>query len=110
MSTTEVNRDALASWYAHEHLKTDSGIESVYFLPENSPDDQIRFVEINILMADRTDHALEPIDFGINMGSANEHRLMVLDVSPEQWKRIVTGQLRLPDNWSVEHATHFCRE
>ena len=92
----------MALWYAKEHLKTDPGIASVYYLPSNANDREIRFVEVNSLLGDRNDAVLEPIDFGIDTGTDTAHQLFVLDVTPDQWSRIQIGKLKLPGNWSLE--------
>jgi hypothetical protein len=97
----------MASWYASQHLKTDPGIRSVYYLPNNSPDREIRFVEINELVADRSDDTLEPIDFGVDTGMDSEHRLLVLDVTPTQWDRINDSSLALPPDWTLDQAVLF---
>jgi hypothetical protein len=81
---TQFNRASLAREYAQEHLTTDPGIIAVHFLPRGANDCAIRFVEVNTLIGDRTDNLLEPIDFGIDRGTKNEHRLFVLDVTPSQ--------------------------
>ncbi|MEX2288290.1 MAG: hypothetical protein WD648_14440 [Planctomycetaceae bacterium] len=107
MPTIQFDRDSVARWYAKQHLKTDPGVSSVYFLPKNAGEREIRFIEINDLLADRNDHALEPIDFGIDMGTENAHNLFVLDVTPTQWERIRAGNLQLPDDWSLEEAIPF---
>ncbi|WP_153556799.1 hypothetical protein [Roseimaritima sediminicola] len=110
MPATQFDRDAMARWYASEHLKTDPGIVAVYYLPTNSGDRVIRFVEVNKLIGDRNDDALEPIDFGVDTGMETAHKLYVLDVTPEQWGRIETQQLGLPGNWSLENAVHYGNE
>jgi hypothetical protein len=97
----------MARWYAKEHLKTDPGIVSVYYLPTNADDREIRFVEVNNLIGDRSDEILEPIDFGIDMGMETAHKLYVLDVTPEQWNRIKSLQLSLPGNWSLDNLVHY---
>lgn len=107
MQTTQFDRDSIARWYAREHLKTDPGIVDVYYLPKNAGDREIRFVEINKLIADRNENALEPIDFGIDMGTDNAHRLFVLDVTPKQWEQIEKQQRKLPAGWSLEEAIHI---
>lgn len=107
MPATKFNRNGMAKWYAKQHLKTDPGIEAVYYLPATAGDREIRFVEVNRLLADRTDESLEPIDFGVDTGSDSEHALFVLDVTPEQWKRIERGVLRLPKGWSLDGAVRF---
>ncbi|MEI8378905.1 MAG: hypothetical protein WCJ09_02170 [Planctomycetota bacterium] len=107
MSATLFDRDSMAAWYAHQHLQTDPGIVAVYYLPTNADDREIRFVEINELIGDRNDDSLEPIDFGIDTGTDNAHKLFVLDVTPAQWKRFQVRDLDLPGNWSLEDAISY---
>ncbi len=107
MPATKFNRDELARWYATGHLKTDPGIRSVYYLPTNAPEREIRFVEINELIGDRDDDTLEPIDFGVDVGKEMEHKLLVLDVTPSQWDRFSASSLCLPAGWSLENAVPF---
>jgi len=107
MPAIEFNRDSMARWYAEEHLKTDPGIDAVYYLPTNADEREIRFVEVNHLIGDCNDDALEPIDFGIDMGTDHAHSLMVLDVTPSQWSRILAKQLALPSDWSLDGAIQY---
>jgi len=107
MPTTQFNRDSMARWYAKEHLKTDPGIVAVHYLPHNAGEREIRFIEINNLIGDRTDDALEPIDFGVDTGTENAHKLFMLDVTPEQWERIEAGKLRLPGDWSLDDEVPY---
>lgn len=110
MPAVQFDRDSMARWYAQEHLRTDPGIVAVYYLPNGAGDRDIRFVEINHLIGDRNDHVLEPIDFGMDMGMDSAHKLFVLDVTPEQWERILAQELSLPANWSLQDAVHFEHE
>lgn len=110
MPATQFDRDSMARWYAKEHLKTDPGISAIYYLPRNADDREIRFVEINNLIYDRNDEALEPIDFGVDTGMDTAHKLFVLDVAPEQWERIQAHALSLPGNWSLDGAIHYKNE
>ena len=114
MPATQFNRDSMAQWYAEQHLKTDPGIRSVYYLPTKAPDREIRFVEINELIADRNDDSLEPLDFGVDTGTENEHKLFVLDVTQKQWDRInqpnSQTSLALPPGWTLEDAVPFSQK
>jgi hypothetical protein len=103
------DRDSMAQWYANEHIKTDPGVRSVYYLPTDAPEREIRFIEINDLIGDQNDDALEPIDFGVDRGMETEHTLLVLDVTPNQWDRIMQSSLRLPSGWSLHGAIPFGR-
>ena len=100
----------MARWYAKEHLKTDPGIVCVYYLPRNAGEREIRFIEVNHLIGDRNDDALEPIDFGIDTGMDTAHKLFILDVTPSQWERIKTKELALPGNWSLDDAVSYKNE
>jgi hypothetical protein len=103
------DRDAVARWYAIEHLKTDPGVRTIYYLPSDSPQREIRFVEVNEMIADRADEVLEPIDFGVDRGTDTEHALLVLDVTPSQWHRIAQGTLALPPGWSLAASVEYPR-
>jgi hypothetical protein len=109
MPATLFDKTAMAQWYAEQHLKTDPGIRSVYYLPTNAPEREIRFVEVNELIGDRNDDTLEPIDFGVDTGNESEHKLFVLDVTPSQWDRITHSLLSLPKDWSLQNAMYFGR-
>ena len=107
MPATKFERDTMARWYATQHLKTDPGVRSIYYLPKNAPEREIRFIEINELIGEMKDEALEPIDFGVDTGMETEHSLFVLDVTPNQWDRIEKAKLRLPQGWSLEKAVSY---
>lgn len=110
MPITQFDRDSVVRWYATAHLKTDPGIVAVYHLPRNAGEREIRFIEINELIGDRNDDALEPIDFGVDMGTDNAHKLFVLDVTPKQWERIEARKLQLPGDWSLDGAIELRNE
>ena len=110
MQATQFSRDSMACWYAKEHLKTDPGVVSVYYLPTDAGDREIRFVEINQLMGDRNDASLEPLEFGVDAGMDTAHKLFVLDVTPQQWERIRSQELDLPDHWSLEGSVRYGNE
>lgn len=107
MATVAFDRDAMAKWYASQHLKTDPGVVEVIYLPHGAPDQEIRFVEINDMMLERTHELLEPITFGVDRGSESEHRLSMIDVTQDQWKKVLDSRIALPQNWSLQDARHF---
>ena len=111
MITTSFNRKSWAHTYAKKHFETDTGIRRVIFLPDGAPENEIRLVEVNELIAVRDDDVLEAIDFGVDRESPNAHTLKILDVTPAQWEMIERNQLRLPDGWSRDHEVPlFTRE
>jgi hypothetical protein len=109
MPESPFSRNEMARWYATRHLRTDTGIRSIYYLPQHAPDREIRFVEINEMIADRDKDPLEPIDFGVDIGAETAHSLFVLDVTPSQWEKIRANEIPLPQGWSLDGATQFPR-
>ncbi|MGO8690166.1 MAG: hypothetical protein ACLQLG_11065 [Thermoguttaceae bacterium] len=107
MSVTHSKKDEAAKWYAERHLYTDPGTRVVYYLPTGAPEREIRLLEVNELIVQRESDPLEPLDFGIDVGGAEPHSLLVVDVTPAQWDRIRSGQLALPAGWSLEGAVPF---
>lgn len=97
----------MAQWYARQHLKTDPGIQAVYYLHHDAPDREIRFIEINNLLCEPNNDPLEPVDFGIDTGMDTAHKLMVLDVTPQQWEQIQKDQSVLPSGWSMQDMREF---
>lgn len=110
MPAIEFDARTLASWYAREHLKTDPGVDSVYYLPTGAGPREIRLIEVNQLINTRLEEIAEPIDFGIDSGMESAHTLFILDVSPEQWRQIEQANLRLPQGWSLAGALCFSHE
>lgn len=104
MAVTQFDRDALAKWYARQHLKVDDAIREIYYLPTNAPEREIRLVEVNQGIIEQVDQALEPLDFGVDVGAENSHQLIVLDVTPAQWDRIERRELMLPPDWHLDGA------
>jgi hypothetical protein len=102
--TTEIgfDRDRFAKWYAKRHFDTDIGVEQIYYLPTNAPAREIRFLEVNRLIAETM--SPEPIDFGVDIGGAEPHTLYVFDVTPAQWEAIQKGEMKLPAGWTL-HAS-----
>ena len=116
MSTTATafNRDTFAKWYAMRHFETDAGVEQIHYMPTNSHPREIRFLEVNRLIAEATDP--EPIDFGVDIGNADAHTLYVLDVTPyvldvtpSQWAAIQKNEMTLPAGWALDDKQTFDR-
>jgi hypothetical protein len=107
MEHDKFDRDKPAHWYAQRHYKTDQAIQEVVYLPENAPEREIRLVEVNKSIAEQA--PLEPIDFGVDVGGAAGHSLMVLDVTPGQWKKVGGKKLALPQGWLLQGSISIPR-
>lgn len=104
--TTPFDRDTQAKWYAGRHLEFDSGVEQIVYLPKDAPPREIRFLEVNTLIPETPP---EPFDFGVAIGGANPHKLIVFDVTPSQWKAINQGRLPLPPGWTLEDSQRLAQ-
>jgi hypothetical protein len=102
------DRDAFARWYAVRHLSTEPALREVVYLPAGAPANEIRLVEVNALATDAG--PVEPLDFGADADLPGAHRVLVADVSPEQWDRLARGELALPPGWALAGARAFDRK
>ena len=80
MPAATFDRDATAAAYARRHRAADPAVREIHYLPTAAPPNEIRLVEVNEAIT--SGGAPEPIDFGVDSGSPNEHKLIVLDVTP----------------------------
>lgn len=108
MPQAQFDRDQMAAYYARRHIDFDEGVREIYYLKQEAPDREIRFLEVNNQIAELNDTALEPIDFGVATGS-DKHVLVVLDVTPSQFDRIQAGRVPLPEGWTLENSRVFPR-
>ena len=104
---TVFDRDSFAAWYAQRHMDFDDGVLRIFDLPTNAGPREIRFLEVNRLIPEITNP--EPIDFGVDIDSADAHTLYVLDVTPDQWGAIQTGAMPLPVGWSLDKSQELGR-
>jgi len=104
---TATDLDGLARWYADRHLDIDCGVVRILYLPTGAPPREIRFLEVNGMISETT--PLEPIDFGVDIGSDNAHTLFVLDVTPSQWQAIESKRMDLPEGWTLVGSQELAR-
>jgi hypothetical protein len=104
---TATNPDAVADWLAKNHFLVDIGIREIWYLPQGSPPDEIRFLEINDQLAG-SETTIEPVDFGLNV-EGTPFRLLVADVTSDQFTQARQDPARLPAGWSLDHARSWRR-
>jgi len=87
---------------ARKHLVSDSGIREIWYLPQGSPPDEIRLLEVNDRspLSDTEAAFVEPIEFGL-AGQDTRLKLLVADVSGDQLDAINAGRLELPRGWQL---------
>jgi hypothetical protein len=101
------NRDNIAAWVARRHLIADSSIREVWYLPKGSPQDEIRFLELNDRLAG-AELSVEPIDFALDIEGA-AFRLFVADITTEQLANVKRDSSLLPRGWSLDENTIWRR-
>lgn len=99
------SRDQVAEWLAIQHYAADPGITDVWYL-RDSPKQEIRLIEVNTLLTGLSDEDIIPVDFGFDVEGLN-YTLLVVDVTPDQWKRLQAGALPLPEHWTLNDSRHF---
>jgi hypothetical protein len=107
MPAAAFNRDSVAATYAKRHAEADPAIRAIYYLPTGAPENEIRLVEVNEAILGTA--GPEPIDFGVDSGTPNEHKLIVFDVTPEQWEEIKAKPLGLPPGWTLDGSQEISK-
>lgn len=100
------SRDQVAAWIAKKHLAVDPGITDILYLPGTAPEREIRLIEANTLLTAVADDEVTPVDFGLNVEGLN-FTLLVLDVTPDQWKEMAEGKAQLPSGWTLAGSQRF---
>jgi len=94
-------RAAFAEWLARQHLKFDSRLTQVIYLPAGAQDNEVRLLEVNTglfpepgspIVPIETTPAVTDLPFGV----------WVADVTPTEWQEIQTNPSLLPMGWSLD--------
>ena len=107
ITSSTLDRDDLARWYAGRHMDIDQGVQQIFFLPTGASPREIRFLEVNAMISETTPP--EPIDFGVDIGGENAHTLYVLDITPGQWDAVRSGTMPLPAGWTLDGGQELAR-
>jgi hypothetical protein len=101
MNEVAQRRAAFAEWLARQHLEFDSRLTEVVYLPAGSPEDQVRLLEVNTGLYPDPANPIVPIETTPAVTDL-PFRVWVIDVTPDEWKRIQLNPSILPDGWSLE--------
>ncbi len=82
---------------AKSHVDIEPDIERVLWFPSKS-EDEIRLIEVsgNAIKSG----AVHPVPFASTKNIP--YRTLVADVTPEEWGKICGGEIKLPQEWSLE--------
>lgn len=101
MSGTNQERAAFAEWLARQHLRFDSRLTQVVYLPTGAADDEVRMLEVNTGLYPEPGNPILPVE---TTPAINElpFRVWVADVTPEEWDQIQTNPILLPTGWNLQ--------
>lgn len=99
----------LAGDIALQHLGLDPGIIEVVYLPTGAPENEIRLLEVNRLANVDDPKRVVPFHYRVDLEGMDFHgvNLFVADVTPEQWRAILRGELALPVGWELSGNVSF---
>ena len=101
MSEVTQQRAAFAEWLARQHLEFDKRLTLIVHLPAGAPDDEVRLLEINTGLYPEPGNPIAPIETTPAVTDL-PFRILVADVTPDEWSRILTNPGLLPAGWSLE--------
>lgn len=101
MSQVTQDRAAFASWLARQHLRFDSRLTKVVYLPTGAPEDEVRLLEINTGLYQEPGSAIVPIETTPAVRDL-PFRVWIADITPDEWEQIQANPGLLPAGWSLE--------
>lgn len=94
-------KDEIAEKLAMAHFQSDPGIVKIVRLRVNEEQEARAHEPIKLLEVDENTvpSGIQPVYFGPNAASGILFPSVVIDVTPAEFDRIVSGELKLPDGW-----------
>lgn len=99
-SPASTGRDDVAAWVAETHLITDVGLREIWYLPQGSPPNEIRLLELNDRFAGN-EASVEAMNMGLEVEGVS-FQLLVADITTDQMDQIKQNSAILPSGWSLE--------
>ena len=101
MSEVTQERAAFAIWLARQHLRFDSRLTQVVYLPFGAPEDEVRLLEVNTDLYPEPGSPIVPVETTPAVTDL-PFRVWVADVTPYEWNQIQANPGLLPPGWSLE--------
>ena len=101
MSEVTKERAAFAEWLARQHLRFDSRLTQVVYLPKGAPEDEVRLLEVNTGLFPGLENPIVSVETTPAVADL-PFRVWVADVTPDEWQQIQTNPALLPAGWSLE--------
>ena len=105
MSQNHQNIAVVVEKLISEHFELDESLEKViWFKPETTP--KIRLLEIN----PETPSTGDVLSFYFPPSNEVPYPLILAEVTPEEWQKILRNEIDLPEEWNLENYQIFSRE
>lgn len=97
------NKDAEAQKLAEAHYHVEEGITQIFRITRSAgvevrPNEPIKLLEVNRFTIPS---GVMPLQFGSVPESGIHYPSVIVEVTPEEFERIKTNDLKLPDGWMV---------
>jgi hypothetical protein len=96
-------KDEEARELAEKHYQVEAGLTRVIRISRSAsveicPDEPIKLLEVN---ENTVPSGIMPIQFGPSPASGLDYPTVIVEVTPDEYEKIRTGELRLPDGWTL---------
>lgn len=96
------SKDAVARRLAQSHYRVDPAVTRIVRLvspsDENSPNEPVKLLEVN---EETFSSGIVPVYFGPHVPSGVFFPSVIVEVRPEEYEQIVSGELPLPSGWTL---------
>lgn len=98
-----LTKDEEAKELAKKHYQVEAGLTHVIRIGgtadvELRPNEPIKLLEVN---ENTIPAGIMPIQFGPSPAAGVHYSSVIVEVTPDEYERIRTGELRLPDGWTL---------
>lgn len=102
--TENHNLEKAVKFLVNDNFEVEDGLERIVWL-RHGAGDKIRLIEVN-----RNGFPIGRIEaFYFSPSEEVPFKTYLADVTPEEWQQILSGEIPLPDGWSLEGSREFLR-
>jgi len=96
-------RETVARELAHKHYEIETGLTHVYWINSTvetgrGATEPIKLLEVN---ENTVPSGIMPLQFGPSPAFGVHYPSVIVEVTPNEFARIRSGELRLPEGWTV---------
>jgi hypothetical protein len=104
-SATADDREAVGREIAHKHFEIEAGLTHVFWInspveSESSSTEPIKLLEVNEFTVPS---GIVPLQFAPSRATGVSFPSIIVEVTPQEFAKIQTGELQLPNGWSLGH-------